>query len=773
MRAIDCTLGWRWSDGRLTVDTPAATLILQPLADDLIRFQVEAAGGTKPLDTGAVVARDLPPVAASASETPDGKIALSAGRMTVLIEKTPVRLTWLDGDRVLAVDEEIGVAPDRIILRRTLPADEHYYGFGQKVGYLDKRGRRMQMWSTDDPNHTPSTDPLYQAIPFFISLRQGQAAGLFVDTVARSFFDMGELEPATTYTVEVLSPLFDGYVFAGPSVKAIVGRYTELTGRMELPPLWTLGFHQCRWSYFPEAKIRDLAANFRERQIPCDALWLDIDYMDGYRVFTWDSERFPNPKHLVDDMGARGFKMVTIVDPGVKVDEHYAVYREGLAGGYFVKNPDGTVHEGAVWPGITAYPDFLKESTRRWWGDRHKEAYFDVGIAGIWNDMNEPSSFVRNEEDEKTLPHQTLQGEEGRQVPHKDVHNAYAFRMDQATYEAMKRLRPEKRPFILTRSGCQGVQRYAAVWMGDNHSWWEHLLSAMPMCMNMGLSGVPFVGTDVGGFSANPSGELVARWIALGAFTPFFRMHAAWGTRDQEPWSFGPEVEAICRKYINLRYQLLPYLYTIFEEAHRTGLPIMRPLMLEHQNDPTTWGISDQILVGRDILVAPVTQPGLTARAVYLPEGTWYDFWTGEKHEGKRHVVARAPVDVLPIFVRGGAAVPMGPVMQHTGELPMETLTLHVFPGQGEFTLYEDEGEGYGYTGGQFARTTFQVDGSRVEVGAPQGGYKPQWQRVEVLLHGVAAGSVKVDGQPVQATPAEGGAVRVVVEKAGGFVVEA
>jgi alpha-glucosidase len=770
MRAIDCTLGWRWAEGRLTIQTPTGTLNLTPLADDLIQFQVRAVGGALVLPTGGVVKHDWAPVQAAVTEQ-EGELVLTTPRMRVEITLEPVTLTWYEGDRVIARDEEIGVAPDRIVLRRHMPKDEHYYGFGQKIGFLDKRGRKMEMWTTDDPNHTPTTDPLYQSIPFFMSLRNGHAAGLWVDTVARSYFDMGSLDPAETYTVEVLSPLFDSYVFAGPSMKAIIGRYTELTGRMELPPLWSLGFQQCRWSYFPEEKIRDLAANFRERKIPCDVLWLDIDYMNGYRVFTWDRERFHNPAKLTADLGEQGFRVVTIVDPGVKVDPNYDVYLEGVANDHFIKNPDGTVHEGKVWPGTTAYPDFLKESTRKWWGDRHQEAYFDNGIAGIWNDMNEPSSFIHNAHGERTVPRDAMQGDDGRQVKHEDVHNSYGFRMCQATYEAMKRIRPEKRPFILTRSGASGIQRYAAVWMGDNHSWWEHLLYHMPVCVGMGLSGVPFVGCDVGGFSANPNGELVARWIQLGAFTPFFRMHTAMGTRDQEPWSFGADVEAICREYINLRYRLLPFFYTLFEEAHRTGQPIMRPLVLEHQEDTETYHISDEVLIGRDVLVAPIFQPGATQRMVYLPEGTWTDFFSGVQYEGRQYIIAQAPLDTLPLFIRAGAVLPMGPLMQHTGEVPMETLTLHVFPGaDGEFTLYEDEGEGYGYCQGAFARTRIALQGSKLTVGTPEGGYKPTWTQVELLVHGEMA-TVQVDGQAVETTEAEAGARRCVVAKQGGFTV--
>jgi alpha-glucosidase len=754
VRATDITLGWRWSENNLSIQTPAGTLVLTPLMDDLIRFRIEATGGKLVLPTDAVIKTDWQPPQDAAVTDHGDHLTLTSGRMKVEIDLAPVRLRWYDGDRLFAVDDEIGIAPDRILLRRQMPQDEHYYGFGQKIGYLDKRGRKMEMWTTDDPTHMPTTDPLYQSIPFFMALRNGNAHGLFIDTSARSYFDMGSLDPANTYTVEVLSPVFDAYVFAGPSMKSIIGRYTEMTGRMELPPVWALGFHQCRWSYYPESRIRELAATFREKQIPCDVLWLDIDYMNGYRVFTWDEERFPDPAKLTSDMLEQGFRMVSIVDPGVKVDEEYPAYQEGVAGDYFVKNPDGTVHEGVVWPGTTAYPDFHKEATRRWWGDRHQEAYFDKGIAGIWNDMNEPSSFIQNEVGERTLPHNARQGEDGRQVDHKDVHNAYGFRMNQTTYEAWKRLRPARRPFILTRSGAQGIQRYAAVWMGDNHSWWEHIIQHMTTCTGMGLSGVPFVGCDIGGFSANPNGELVARWIQLGAFTPFFRMHAAAGTRDQEPWSFGPEVEAICREYIKLRYRLLPFFYTLFEEAHRTGQPIMRPLVLEHQDDEATYGLSDQVLIGRDLLVAPITQPGLRARAVYLPEGVWYDYWTGKRYDGKQYVVAQAPLEQLPLFVRAGAILPMGPEMQHTGAAPMETLTLRIFPGDGEFVLYEDAGEGYDYTAGQSARTRITVRGNRVEVGRPEGGFTPTWKRVEIQVQ------------------TESGPSSTMVNQAGGFTVE-
>jgi len=776
MQPLEHALNWNVTAEGLVLRFPAATVTLTPLADDLVRLRVAAEGAQAP-ETGAVIGA-LSPLAPQVTER-EGGLVFRAGRVRVDVRLAPLQLTWYEGERLFARDEALLVAPDRVVLRRSMPPGEHYYGFGEKTGFLDKRGRRMEMWATDNTLHTPTADPMYQSIPFFLALRDGRAHGLFVDSGARSIFDMGSLDPTDFYTVEVHSPVLDAYVFAGPRMADIIGRYTELTGRMELPPLWTLGFHQCRWSYFPEAKVRDIARNFRERDIPCDAIWLDIDYMDGYRVFTWDRERFPDPEGLIADLGRDGFRVVTIVDPGVKQDEHFQVYREGVEKGYFITQPDGALTVGEVWPGAAVFPDFQREAVRRWWGDLYRGAYYEKGVAGVWNDMNEPVNWVANAAGEKTLPHDALQGEPGSQVPHAAVHNLYGFNMARATYEGWKRHRPERRPFILTRSGYAGIQRYAAVWMGDNHSWWEHIVAHMTMCAGMGLSGVPFVGTDIGGFSENPSGELVARWIALGAVTPFFRMHTAWGTRDQEPWSFGPEVEAICRKYIRLRYRLLPYLYTLMEEAARTGLPVMRPLVLEYQDDPETYPISDQVLIGRDLLAAPVYQPGVTRRLVYLPAGAWYDFWTGERYEGGQYIVARAPLDVLPLYVRAGAVLPMAPVMRYTGEAPVETLTLHVYAGEGEFTLYEDEGEGYGYRRGVCARTRVTVRPDEVTVGRPEGGYTPTWRRVEVVLHGFD-GDLVVDGTPVAGGAAEaaagadvigGAGRRLVVERQGGFTV--
>lgn len=788
----------RLEGSRLCLRLDGAQLFVTALAPDLVRVQLVPDGAEEKvvLPSFAVVKQQWEPVPVelleeaekltlrlgSAAVSPEagetsaagagaaGAAAGAGSALTVEIGRDPVRLRIVRGDGTLvaACAPDGGLAWDEewVHWRMHAPPGWRYYGFGQKQGFLDKRGQRLALWATDETLHVPCNDELYQAIPFFMTLEPGtgRSTGVFFDCTGRVEYDVAKTR-SDVLAMRGVGPVLDVYVFAGPRPKDVVQRYTELTGRMELPPLWSLGYHQCRYSYYPESRVREIAREMRNRQIPCDAIWLDIDYMDGYRVFTWDKNRFPDPKKLVADLKEQGFRTVVIVDPGVKLDARFSVFRQGIAEGHFICHPSGEPFVGTVWPGNTVFPDFLQEKTRRWWGQLHREFLQDIGIAGIWNDMNEPSCFARN-----TLPDHVLQGEDGAKVPHKRVHNVYGLTMCMATMDGWRHINPDKRPFILTRSGYAGVQRYAAVWMGDNHSWWEHLLMAMPMCLGMGLSGVPFVGTDIGGFSGDSNGELLARWTQMGALMPFCRNHSSINTADQEPWAFGPEVEDIVRQYLRLRYALLPYLYTLFWEAAQTGLPIMRPLVLEYPDDVHVANLSDEFLLGRDLLVAPIYQPGATHRMVYLPAGTWVDFWTGQRLEGGRFVVAEAPLERMPLYVRDGAVLPMEPPVNHTGERDGKHLTLHVYAGQdGEFRLYEDAGEGYGYTRGEWALTTVSVrrteQGVVVSVSDPLTGtaaggaagaraFRPPRERVTVHLHLRGAGlagtpTVLVDGAPV------------------------
>jgi alpha-glucosidase len=548
-------------------------------------------------------------------------------------------------------------------------------------------------------------------------------------------------------------------VLPGPTLPDVLRQYTDLTGRIPLPALWALGYHQCRWGYISEADIREVAGELRRRNIPADAIWFDIDYMDGYRVFTWNKRRFPRPDQLTADLAAQGLRAVTIIDPGVKVDPQYEVYREGRRNGYFVRHRNGKEYNGKVWPGRSAFPDFHAPAAGEWWAGNVRRWLADYGISGIWNDMNEPASTDMSGPIEDTLH------ADGK-LPHASARNTYALQMARATYQGMLQHDPDSRPFILTRAAFSGAQAVTALWCGDNSALWEHMAGSLPMLLNMGLSGMPFVGVDLGGFEGDTHAELLARWTQVGALYPFCRNHAMSGTARQEPWQFGPEIEAICRRYIEFRYQLLPYLYNLFYQAARTGVPIMRPLVWHYPKDATTFNLNDQFMLGPDLLVAPILLPGLCARTVYLPKGTWYRWRAGghagqadadiESFEGPAHVTADAPLEEMPLFVRGGALIPMWPLAQHTGAINRAGLSLHVWPGKGQLDFYEDDGRTRAYERGPvgWRVTPFQVDTADERVtltwGAPEGQYADERTHWTFILHGLPARDATLDGQPVK-----------------------
>jgi len=570
----------------------------------------------------------------------------------------------------------------------------------------------MQFWNAELPGYHAGFDPLYQSIPFCLGMDGPRAHGLYVDNTFRQWWDLGE--PGTTgASIAVADGALTVYLFTAPEPKSVLNRWTDLVGRIPLPPLWAMGYQQSRWSYYPENVVRGIAGEFRSRAIPCDVIWFDIDYMQGFKVFTWDPDRFPNPARLIEDLKADGFQSVLMLDPGVKVEEGYPVYEELKAAGFYVKNPDGSPFVGPVWPGDCLFPDFTNPACRAWWGDLYRPL-LEQGAAGFWNDMNEPAVF---EAEGHTMPMDVLHDGDGRPDSHLRYHNVYGMQMVRATYEGVRRNRPRERAFVLTRSGFAGTHRYAATWTGDNRADWEGLWLSLPMVMNFGLSGQALSGPDIGGFMGDPTPELFTRWIQAGALFPFCRCHHAASKHEgefdrldasaQEPWSHGGEYEAVNRASIELRYRLLPYLYTLAEEAARTGVPILRPLFLEYPDDPRCKGLDDQFLLGRDLLCAPVLQEGATSRTVYLPPGDWYDFWSGERLEGGRDLTVEAPLSHLPLYVRAGAVLPMQPVVQHTGEMRDEPLILRAYldNGRAEGEVYEDDGITLDFERGAFRRT--------------------------------------------------------------------
>lgn len=696
---------------RCSVELERGALEVQAIEDSILRVRYERGARFSDRPSRSVIAEASGRV--DLEETP-ASFVITSGAFRLTVDRATGRME-LSGSRgpLFESDGAFALGRDSISISAALKQGESIYGLGEKTGFLDRRGRRFEMWNTDDPTHKPDTDPLYQSIPFLVRFDGRSASGLFLDSTARSAFDIG-FGDSRTLRIDVADEEMDLYFIDGPSIGAVVAAYARLTGTISLPPRWALGFGQSRWSYYPEAQVLDLAKEFRERGIPCDSIYLDIDYMDGYRVFTWNLSRFPDPEGMCAALLAQGIHVVTIVDPGVKRDARYPLYVEGCREGHFCKLPDGSVYHGKVWPGDAAYPDFSRADTRAWWARSH-ENLLGRGVSGIWCDMNEPSDFSRGPEAEAdrrkaTVPDELISDEDGNPRPFALTHNAYGLDMSRAVAQAFELVKSGERPFVLTRAGCAGIQRYAAVWTGDNHSWWEHLAQSLPMLLGMGLSGLSFVGSDAGGFQGDADAELYVRWMQLASLTPYFRAHAAITSRSQEPWSFGPEAEGLAAAAIKLRYSLLPYIYSVFRRASVDGLPVMRPLVLDFQDDPRVRGLCDEFLLGPSLLVAPILRPGDRERLVYLPEGLWYDFYSGDAIEGGGSIVASAPLDRIPLYVRAGAVIAMAQSASSTSAMDFSSLALRAYAGrEAFFELYEDDGHSLDYRGGRYTLTRYSV----------------------------------------------------------------
>jgi len=641
-----------------------------------------------------------------------------------------------------------GVPEDRITVPRFERASDHFaatisidldtslYGTGEVAGPLLRNGFVTEVWAkqpfriendgTVIPHYDERSKSLYQAHPWVLALRgDGSAFGVLADTTYRLGIDLRDGIRLTC------AEPFPVIVFEGASPQEVVQQLAALTGRIELPPRWALGYHQCRFSYYPDARVRELAREFRNRAIPCDVIWIDIHYMNEYKVFTFDPERFPDPDSTNDYLHELGFKSVWILDPAVKVEMGYGVYDEGVSEGHFLRDADGYEHHENTWPGDAAFPDYTRPETRAWWTGLTRR-FLERGMDGVWVDLNEPSPILPlGAELPDGLEHRG--GDDVAPGRHAQYHNVYGLLMAEATDEAMRASRPERRPFVLSRSNYLGGQRYAATWTGDNASTWQHLHWSVPMVLNLGLSGQPFSGPDIGGFAGTPSPELFARWMGLGAFLPFCRTHNSL-EGDQEPWSFGAAAEKLSRVALQRRYRLLPYLYTVFHEAATKGLPVARPLFFADPADLSLRAEDRAFLLGGDVLV----QPQLLEDEDYdfpMPTGEWRPFT----------LAGTDPVSEIahPILrLREGAIIPVGPGGQTTEEAFGGALTLLVSldaRGRAFGRHYEDEGEGFGYRDGDYLLTTYEavLNDGVVEVSIARAeGNRPRSERavhVEIL----------------------------------------
>ncbi|MCF7890521.1 glycoside hydrolase family 31 protein [Candidatus Bipolaricaulota bacterium] len=647
------------------------------------------------------------------------------------------------------------------------------FGLGEKTKYLEKSGGTYEMWNRDPSGlYTHNEDPLYTSIPFYIVRKDDDPfsyLGLYLHHSERSKFDVQNRLGRGKVGLGVAAPRISMFLLPATTLKEVVKQFTQLTGKPFMPPKWAIGYHQSNYGIpHDEEEARDMARKFRQKEIPCDALYFDIQHMDEHRVFSWDRDRFPDPKGLMEDLHEQNFKGVTIVDPGIKKEEGYSPYDTGRERDVFIKDSEGEDFVGSLWPGFSTFPDFLRSETRDWWA-KYNNQQLDWGVDGIWNDMNEPAIFfsrknlyeqarqIQQDIDKgksfgSELKHHLIEmatttpeglqhrDDSGEYHPHEKVHNLYGYYEAKATTEGLKQHRPNKRPFILTRAGFSGIQKYAAKWTGDNSSTWEHMKLSVYMVLNLGLSGVPFSGPDIGGFEGDVEPELLTRWIQLGSLFPFCRNHSGLDTVPQQPWSFGEPYERINKEYISLRYRIMPYLYTLFYKAHRTGLPLFRPLFMEFPSDNEARSITDHFMVGDALLAAPVLERGASKKSLYLPEGKkgtldWQDWWTGKSYESGYHHFD-APLEKLPLFIREDHGVPLTETVQHTEDLP-DTLRLRYnLKQKARVPIYHDDGETKDFQEGDYFFGEFVIDAQEgekhadVSLEAKHEGREPFWDNV-------------------------------------------
>ncbi|MFB9052040.1 glycoside hydrolase family 31 protein [Formosa undariae] len=631
---------------------------------------------------------------------------------------------------------------------------ESYYGLGDKADHLNLKGKRFENWVSDSFAYGKYTDPLYKSIPFYTGLHHGRSYGVFFDNTFRSNFDFSH-ERKNVTSFWAVGGEMNYYFIYGPKMNDVVSKYTDLTGKPhQLPPMWTLGYHQCKWSYYPEAKVKEITSTFRALQIPCDAIYLDIDYMEGFRCFTWNKEYFPDPKRMVKELADDGFKTIVIIDPGIKIDPEYAIFKEGLDNDYFCRRADGPHMKGKVWPGQCVFPDYTNKDVRSWWADLFKELVEDIGVKGVWNDMNEPAIM---EVPNKTFPDDVRHDYDGNPCSHRKAHNIYGMQMARATYQGLKKFAYPKRPFVITRAAYAGTQRYSSTWTGDNVATWEHLWIANVQAQRMALSGFSFVGSDIGGFAEQPNGELFTRWIQLGVFHPFCRTHSSGDHGDQEPWMFGDEVTDIVRAFIELRYQLLPYLYTAFWQYLDEGTPILKSLVLFDQEDIQTHYRTDEFIYGNDILVCPILEPNSKGRRMYIPRGNWYNHWTNEFVKGGREIWVDADLDTMPIFIKEGTIIPKYPIQQYVGEQKFDEITLEVRYklGKEQSLLFDDAHDGYDYTKGRYSLSKFKLTGKANELIINQhttGSFTTPYTRFKLKFIGIPFEISKIEIDNVEIT---------------------
>lgn len=731
------------SDQQLNVTTDNAYGQITVYSPSIIRVRLDK----QPLAADFSYAVISQPQKTKVSITQDASnINIVTDSLKAVITKAPFAVAFYTLDGKVINQDETGLntswVNESVTTYKHMQDGERFIGLGEKTGDLDRRGNGYTNWNSDTYGYATDRDPIYSTIPFYIGIHHNINYGIFFDNSFQSDFNFGASNNRFS-SFGARGGEMNYYFIYHKQLADLITSYTSLTGRMKMPPIWSLGYQQNRYSYYPETEVMRIAQTLREKKLPSDGITLDIHYMDKYKVFTWDKTRFPDPKRMTDKLKDMGFKITVIVDPGVKTDVGYGVFDRGLKNDVFIKYPDGTNYTGEVWPGWCNFPDFTNPKGRAWWGTEMKK-YGEDGISGIWNDMNEIATWGQK------MPDNIIFDFEGKKASHMQARNVYGLNMVHASYDGAKAAFG-KRPFILSRSGYSGIQRYSAMWTGDNRAEDSHMLLGVRLLNSLGLSGVPFTGMDIGGFTGNGSPTLYARWIQIGAFNPYFRSHTGVNTKSAEPWTFGEEVLEISRNYINLRYKLIPYLYSAFYDATQTGRPLMRTLAINYTFDDNVYNplFENQFMFGTAFMIAPF-ESGVQYGKVYFPAGKWYDLYNDKVQEGKQSKNIDLTMSKLPVWVKESSIVPMQSLVQNTTEKPTDTLSVHIYQGNlnNSYTYYEDDGESFKYEQGEFYKRQINYNAANhtISFTKAEGSMVSKFKNIKLVLHGFD-GTIKMNNK--------------------------
>ncbi len=719
---------------KLSLTTDAAIVEILVYSPTIIRIRMDKHLLRKDLSY-AVVAEPLQ-TKTSIVQT-DNNITITTDSLKAIVTKKPYSISFYNNEGVIINEDEKGLSTswigEEVTTYKKMQEGERFIGLGEKTGDLDRKGSGYTNWNTDAYGYKSNEDPLYATVPFYIGIHHNINYGIFMDNTFQSDFNFGASNDRFS-SFGARGGEMNYYFIYHNKVSEIIKSYTALTGRMKMPPMWSLGYQQNRYSYYPDTEVLRIAQTLREKKIPADGITLDIHYMDKYQLFTWDKERFPNPKALTNKLKEMGFKTTVIVDPGIKVAPGAPAFDRGIRQDAFIKYVDGKYYAGQVWPGWCHFTDYTSTTGRNYW-KKEMKFFTDNGVSGIWNDMNEIATWGQK------IPSNVLFNFDGRKGTILEAHNVYGSLMAKTSYDGFRENAINERPFILTRAGYSGMQRYSAIWTGDNRSEDNHMMAGVRLLNSLGLSGVPFTGMDIGGFTGNPSQALFTRWMQLGAFIPYFRNHTAVNTKSSEPWTYGEEVTEIARNYVSLRYKLMPYLYSSFYEATQSGLPINRSLAIDNTFDKNVYNTNfqNQFMFGQSLLVAPV-ESGKDFMKVYFTKGSWYDLYTDEMYEGEKEKIIELSLAKMPVFVKESSIIPTQSLVQSTAIAPTDTLLVHVYKGAvpNSFVYYEDDGKTFDYEKGMYYKRIISYNpiAKQIVFEKVEGQMNSKFNNVAVVLHG-------------------------------------